>query len=305
MKRVSLYLILFVFATIADGQNRIIELWPNGVPNNLKTEIPEGNREKEGVLTHVFDVTIPTLTIYPANVEPGQKSPAVIICPGGGYVNLSILKEGYNVAEFFAANGITGIVLKYRLPRDEMQPNKTVAPIQDAQQAIRLVRSMANELNLLPDKIGIMGFSAGGHLAATASTRKNYWLVEGENLRPDFSLLIYPVASMKPGVTHMGSHDHLLGEKPSLSLENDYSTELQIDQNTPPTFIVHAFDDRSVPIDNSLRYMERLREFGIECEMHLYKKGGHGFGMLPGYTDTWPALMVKWINDLEPSSLKR
>ena len=115
----------------------------------------------------------------------------------------------------------------------------------------------------------------------------------------DFSILIYPVISMKPGVTHMGSHDRLLGEKPSRELEIEYSNELQIDKNTPPAFMVHAFDDHSVPIDNSLRYMQRLREFDIECEMHLYKKGGHGFGMLPGYTDTWPPLMVNWIKDLK------
>lgn len=297
-KIINLSLMLFA-VSIAFGQPLVIDLWPNGVPNNLKTDIPEGTRESDGIITHVFDVSKPTLTIYPAKVENGKAAPAVIICPGGGYTNLSILKEGYKVGEFLAQNGITGIVLKYRLPRDEMQIDKSIAPIQDAQQAIRLIRAKAKELNIIPDKIGIMGFSAGGHLAATASTRKNFWGVEGENLRPDFSILIYPVISMKPGVTHKGSHDRLLGEKPSRELEIDYSNELQIDENTPPAFMVHAFDDHSVPIDNSLRYMERLREFDIECEMHLYKKGGHGFGMLPGYTDTWPALMVNWIEDLK------
>ena len=299
MRSVSLVFLFLGLSILVEAQAKVINLWPNGVPDNLKTDIPEGTHKKDGVVTHVYDVTTPTLTIYPAKVDKGVKAPAVIICPGGGYVNLAILKEGYKVGEYLSKSGITGIVLKYRLPRDEMQANKTIAPIQDAQQAIRVVRAMADELNIIPDKIGIMGFSAGGHLASTASTRKNYWDIKGENLRPDFSILIYPVVSMKPDVTHKGSHDRLLGEHPSKELEVEYSNELQIDKNTPPVFMVHAFDDHSVSIDNSLRYMQRLREFGTECEMHLYKKGGHGFGMLPGYTDTWPALMINWIQSLK------
>jgi acetyl esterase/lipase len=272
-------------------------LWPDGVPNSLEHEIEEGVRTDNGVKTHVYDVSNPTLTIYKAKVEDGRKTPAVVICPGGGYVNLSIKKEGHDVAIFLAKNGITGVVLKYRLPNDEMQQNKTVAPLQDARKAISTIRTMAEELNILPNMIGVMGFSAGGHLAATASTHFESDIYQTGEIRPDFSALIYPVASMKPGITHMGSHDHLLGKHPGRDVEVYYSNELQIDENTPPTFIVHSFDDGSVPVANSLRYIERLSEFGIECEAHLYKSGGHGYGMLPGHTDTWPGLLVNWIND--------
>ncbi|MDA3880297.1 MAG: alpha/beta hydrolase [Prolixibacteraceae bacterium] len=288
---------LLAFSGKTNAQN-VIELWPDGVPNSIDTGLEEKTREKDGVITHVFDVSKPTLTVYKAQTNQNKKTPAVIICPGGGYVNLSILKEGYNVAEFLAANGITGIVLKYRLPNDDTQKNKTIAPLQDAREAMKKVRQMADEWNIDADKVGIMGFSAGGHLAATASTHFDTSDYSLDEIRPDFSVLIYPVASMKPGVTHMGSHDNLLGESPSKALEIEFSNELQIDENTPPTFMVHSFDDRSVPIQNSLRYIERLMEYDIECETHFYKTGGHGYGMLPGHTDTWPRLLVNWINTL-------
>jgi acetyl esterase/lipase len=295
------YFFLFIMIGVVlpmSAQPIKMDLWPEGVPNTLINEIEEGVRENNGVVTHVYDVSNPTLTIYKAEVEDGAKSPAVVICPGGGYVNLSIEKEGHDVAKFLAKNGITGVVLKYRLPNDEMQKNKTIAPLQDARKAISTIKNMAVELNIFPGMIGVMGFSAGGHLAATASTHfdtDNYSLKE---IRPDFSVLIYPVASMKPGVTHMGSHDRLLGEDPDEAIEIQYSNELQINKNTPPTFMVHSFDDGSVPIANSLRYVERLSELGIECETHFYKSGGHGYGMLPGHTDTWPGLLVKWIKTL-------
>jgi len=286
-----------VFLSVS-AQPMKINLWADKVPNSVDNSIEEGVRENNGMITHVYDVSDPTLTIYNAELGTGEKAPAVVICPGGGYVNLSIKKEGHDVAKFFAKNGITGIVLKYRLPNDKMQKNKTIAPLQDAQKAISTIKSMAKELNILPDMIGIMGFSAGGHLAATASTHFDSEIYEIDEIRPDFSVLIYPVASMKPGITHMGSHDRLLGENPNESLEVYYSNELQIDNNTPQTFMVHSFDDRAVPIKNSLRYVERLAELGIECENHFYKSGGHGYGMLPGYTDTWPGLLVKWIKTL-------
>lgn len=296
--RLIMMLYLVGVAMILNAQPHEMVLWPEGVPNSLEHDIEEGVRTDNGVITHVYNVSNPTLTIYKAKVEDDRRTPAVVICPGGGYVNLSIKKEGHDVAKFLAKNGITGVVLKYRLPSDEMQKNKTIAPLQDARKAISTIRKMADELNILPDMIGIMGFSAGGHLAATASTHFESDIYQADEIRPDFSVLIYPVASMKPGVTHMGSHNRLLGENPLDPVEVYYSNELQITTNTPQTFIVHSFDDGSVPVANSLRYIERLSELGIECEAHLYKTGGHGYGMLPGHTDSWPGLLVKWINTL-------
>ncbi len=293
-------LIVLIFALMslsAFSQGKEIKLWPKEVPHNLDVDKEEGIIEKNGIITHRFDVIEPTLTIYsPENFEE-MPSKCVIICPGGGYARLSISKEGHDVAKYLASNGITGIVLKYRLPKDELQSNKTVVPLEDAQQAIRKVRSMAKELNLIDNQVGIMGFSAGGSLAAIASTRR-FEATESGMLLPDFSVLIYPVASMKPGVTHRGSHDNLLGKDNLQEKEIEYSSELQINESTPPAFIVHSFDDGAVPIENSIRYMKRLQEFNIPCETHFYKKGGHGYGMLKGYTDTWPALMVRWIDDL-------
>ncbi len=296
------FIIVFFLVGIALAMNaQPVEmvLWPDGVPNSVEHEIEEAVRTNNDVVTHVSNVSNPTLTIYKAEVEDNRNTPAVVICPGGGYVNLSIKKEGHDVAKFLAKNGITGVVLKYRLPNDEMQKNKTIAPLQDARKAISTIRTMADELNIQPGMIGVMGFSAGGHLAATASTHFESDMYQIDEIRPDFSVLIYPVASMKPGVTHMGSHNHLLGKNPDKTIEIQYSNELQITTNTPQTFIVHSFDDGAVPVANSLRYIERLTELGIECEAHLYKSGGHGYGMLPGHTDSWPGLLVKWINTLK------
>jgi acetyl esterase/lipase len=299
MKRYSFTILAMALTVFLSAQNRVLNLWPDVVPNNLKTDIPEGSRQQDGIVSHVFDVTTPTLTVYPAKLSDSRKTPVVIICPGGGYANLSIKKEGHDVAAFLADNGITGIVLKYRLPKDQMQSNKSEVPLLDAQQAISLVRKMADELNILPDKIGIMGFSAGGHLAATVSTRKESRVGNASNVRPDFSILIYPVISMKPGTTHMGSHNNLLGEKANMELEVEYSNELHIDRNTPPTFMVHSFDDKAVPIENTFRYLQNLKDHGVECEAHLFKSGGHGYGMLPGHTDSWPGLMLAWLKTLK------
>lgn len=297
MKHTTLSFLLFIAINVF-SQGRELKLWPDKVPHNLDVQIEESTKTNEdGVVTHRFDVMEPTLTIYQPENWESTPSKCVIICPGGGYVYLSISKEGHDVAKYLADNGITGIVLKYRLPKDKLQSDKTVAPLEDAQQAIRKIRSMAKEFNLIEDQIGIMGFSAGGSLAAITSTRR-YEATENGLLLPDFSILIYPVASMKPEITHRGSHDNLLGKEDLKTKEVKYSGELQINEHTPPAFIVHSFDDHTVPIENSIRYMKRLKEFNTSCEVHFYKKGGHGFGMLKGYTDTWPSLMIRWIDDL-------
>lgn len=296
--KLSMVLFSLMISQVGYGQTEVIDLWPNGIQNQYEGLSGEKIEENQGTIIHVGEVTKPTLTIYPAQNSQGKKSKAVVICPGGGYAYLAIEKEGHVIARFLAKNGIAAVVLKYRLPNDSMQPNKKLAPVQDARQAIRMIRANAEKWNIDPNNIGIMGFSAGGHLAATASTRRPYFDVEGENLRPDFSLLIYPVISMKENLTHRGSRENLLGKTPSEELVNEFSNEMQVSTQTPPTFLVHALDDGAVPVENTLNYLARLRENKIPCEVHLYKSGGHGFGLNPGLTDSWGTLMLNWINSL-------
>jgi acetyl esterase/lipase len=238
----------------------------------------------------------------PAEIKPNQT--AIIIFPGGGYSHLSMDKEGTKVAEWLNTLGIAAFVLKYRLPSDLIMKNKTIGPLQDAQEAIRYVRENAAKWNINPNKIGVLGFSAGGHLAATLSTHyddKVYETKSKISARPDFSLLIYPVISMENEITHKGSQTSLLGKNPSKELIDSFSNEKKVTAQTPPTFIVHATDDTAVLPENSINYYLALKRNGITSELHLYEKGGHGFG--PGLKDTskfWTKDCEEWLksNDL-------
>jgi acetyl esterase/lipase len=292
-------MVFMLMQTPAICQTIEVALWPDGVPNQKTGLQGEKTVVENGITTHVSEVTGPTITLYKAKTDGKTLSKAVVICPGGGYSRLSIEKEGHAIARFLSENGITGIVLKYRLPDDAFQPEKTIAPIMDARQAMKIVRERASEWNIDSTAIGIMGFSAGGHLAATVSTRQSYSFAGGANPRPDFSILIYPVISMKDGLTHGGSRERLLGKNPCDALVLEYSNEMQVNGKTPPTFLVHSFDDKAVPVENTLKYMDKLRENHVECEVHLYKVGGHGYGMNKGHTDSWPSLMVNWIKSLK------
>lgn len=295
----TIVLVMLFSAQTAYCQPIEIPLWSDGIPNQLPGLEGEKTIVDNGVVTHVSEVTQPTLAVYLAQNTNGKQSKAVIICPGGGYSRLSIEKEGHAVARFLSENGITGVVLKYRLPDDRFQPEKTLAPILDARQAIRVVRSKSKEWNLDSMAIGIMGFSAGGHLAATASTRQPYSYSSGNHVRPDFSILIYPVISMRNNLTHSGSRERLLGKEPCEAVVSEYSNELQVTATAPPTFMVHSYDDKAVPIGNTLLYAQKLAENKVECELHLYKSGGHGYGMNPGHTASWPQLMLNWIKTLQ------
>jgi len=274
-----------------------LPLWPDGIPNAKVTDNREVLTEREDGDLHYSLVTQPGILVYkPVATEP---TAAVVICPGGGYGILSYSKEGTDVAEFLASKGIAGIVLKYRLPNRKFQVDPSIAPLQDAQRALKLSRENAAEWNIDPDRIGIMGFSAGGHLASTAAHQWKKPVIEDsspDQLRPDFSILIYPVITFtEPFSVHSGSRRNLLGKNPSPELCKKYSAEKQVDERTPPSFLVHSFDDGSVPIENSINYARALRESNIICEAHLYQIGGHGYGMRPGHTDSWPNDMVKWI----------
>nr|WP_315198447.1 prolyl oligopeptidase family serine peptidase [uncultured Flavobacterium sp.] len=274
-------------------------LW-NQIPGAIKNDAykEEPRLDAQGIRTGIRKVTEPTL--MPFLVEnTSEKNAAVIICPGGGYSVLSIDKEGINVAKWFNSIGVSAFVLKYRLPSDDIMTDKTVGPLQDAQEAIRTLRRNAVKWNLDVAKIGIMGFSAGGHLASTASTHyldKIYDSKEDISARPDFSMLIYPVISMENGITHNGSKESLLGKTASADLIAKYSNEKEVNENTPPTFLVHATDDHAVPVENSINYYLALKKNKVIAEMHLYQNGGHGFGLGTKGTNTdWPTACKKWL----------
>ena len=210
-------------------------------------------------------------------------------------------KEGYRVAEFLNHLGITALVLKYRLPNDAIMVNKNIGPLQDAQEAIRFVRRNAKVWNLDKNKIGVIGFSAGGHLAATLSTRFNefvYKVKDDVSAKINFSILIYPVISMENSITHQGSKNNLLGKSASKQKIETFSNEKQVSSITPKTFLVHATDDTSVPVENSLQYYLALKANKIPVEMHIYEKGGHGFGLgKSGTSLNWSSHLKNWLQE--------
>ena len=267
------------------------------IPNSKPTANNEAGETTDDIL-RIRDVSIPSITIYKA-LYPSEKRTAVIICPGGGYGILAAGHEGSDVAQVLNSWGITAFVLKYRLPDDSIMINKEIGPLQDAQRAIQLVRQNAKQWNVDPRKIGILGFSAGGHLAATASTHFNKAVIEnptGISLRPDFSILIYPVISFTDSLTHSGSRNNLIGKNPSADKINEYSNELQVNAKTPPAFLVHARDDNGVKYENSVQYYEALIKNNVAGELRLYEQGGHGFGMNNKTTsDKWMERLKSWL----------
>jgi len=240
------------------------------------------------------------LTIYLAPKEKASGA-AIIICPGGGYGRLSLKEEGHDVARWFSERGVAGIVLGYRMP-DPSKEGKPL-PLQDAQRAIRLVRSRAQEWGLRADRIGIMGFSAGGHLASTAGTHFDAGKPDATDpmdrlsCRPDFLALAYPVITFQDPYAHKGSRDAFLGKAPDPKLIELYSNDLQVTAQTPPTFLVHTRDD-GLKIENSTRFHEALRKAGVASELRLFDKGGHGYGLGAPGTEaaTWPERFMEWMS---------
>ena len=302
LKRICIvvFILIEIFCSSLFSQSKTLKIWDGKIPGAInnpsyraETTYVDGNKPR------ITKVTDPTLACYllPA-ANPGR--PAVVICPGGGYHLLAIDHEGYAVAEWLNTQGIAAFILTYRLPSDEIMVNKSVGPLQDAQEAIRIVRRHAKEWNIDPHKIGIMGFSAGGHLAATASTRYAdpvYQPADSTSARPDFSVLVYPVISMDSAFTHHGSRDNLLGPNPSAQMIRTFSADQCVTVDTPPAFMVHAVDDGVVPIQNSLQYMLALKNAGVPCELHMYESGGHGFGLGGGVgtKSSWPEAFKLWL----------
>src|SRR6218665_256407 len=294
------YSLLSFFFTIASlySQQKTFPLWPDKIPGELKNgDYQEKATYKYSVLLNTSQVTIPTLTIYqPINAN----GTSVIICPGGGYGHLAMEKEAKKVAEWLNSFGITAFVLKYRLPSDKIMIDKSIGPLQDVQEAIRTVRRKASDWKLDKNKIGILGFSAGGHLAATASThfKEKVYANDSMSARPDFSLLIYPVISMKNEITHKASQKNLLGNNPSEESTNRFSNELTVTSETPPAFIIHTTDDKTVVVENSINYYLALKKLFIPTELHLYEKGGHGFGLgVKNTSQFWTSDCIQWLKD--------
>lgn len=254
-----------------------LKLWPEGMPNDNGMTCQEEN----GVLY----VGEPTLTVYPATEGNGM---AIVACPGGGYGKLATDHEGKDMAAWFNNQGITYAVLKYRMPNGHKE-----VPLSDARQAMRILRHRAGEWQL--KRIGIMGFSAGGHLASTVATH-----FEDEESHPDFQILFYPVISMDPEYTHRGTHDNLLGKQPAKEEEDDFSNELHVDGNTPPAFILHSSDDRSVPVAHSLNYYMALLRHQVPATLHIYPIGGHGWGYRDSFTykREWTGELEKWLREI-------
>ncbi|MDN3202518.1 alpha/beta hydrolase [Algoriphagus sediminis] len=302
MRRIILLLFLNSFVLSAFGQDLKLPLW-EGMPPLQSNLNSEEERTQEGIL-RISKVQIPEIEVYfpTKQIQNGQ---AVLILPGGGYRILAYDWEGSDFAKWFNSEGITGIVLKYRLPDPKSQSSPEEVPLLDAQRAIRLVRHHAKEWGIDPDKIGVMGFSAGGHLASTLSTQYELELdlekddIDKLSARPDFSILVYPVISFRDASTHSGSKEALIGKNPSIELQDRFSAEINVTDKTPSTFLVHAQDDMAVPVRNSILYYQSLVENGVPATMHLYPSGGHGFafGIGKGTVENWRMELISWLKN--------
>lgn len=275
-------------ATAADS-HQVELLWPNGAPGARGTA--DGDK--------------PSLTIYLPEKEKATGA-AVVIFPGGGYGHLAMDHEGHQIAQWLNSIGVAGFIVKYR-HRNSGAGYGHPAPIQDAQRAIRMVRSRAKEWGVDPGRIGIIGFSAGGHLASSAGTHFNTRYsepvdeIDSSSCRPDFMILMYPVISFTEWYAHKGSMANLLGRNPDKDLMESFSNEKQVTSETPPTFLVHADDDKVVPAENSVAFYLALRKAGVPAEMHIYEKGGHGFGpgIGKGACSSWMARCADWMKGRE------
>jgi acetyl esterase/lipase len=278
--------ILFLLAaTVAFAQEPApVPLWPNGAPGALGDE----DRDK------------PTLTIF-LPLKSQATGVGLVLCPGGSYVALAANHEGRQVANWLNSLGIAAFVLKYRLGPRYHHP----VELSDAQRAIRMVRAHAVEYGVTADHVGIMGFSAGGHLASTAGTHFDSGdpndpdPIQRASSRPDFLVLGYPVISMKPPYVHAGSLKNLLGDSPDPKLVENLSNELQVTPQTPPAFLFHTTEDKAVPVENSVLFYLALRKAGVPAELHVFEKGPHGFGL--NYKDPvlamWPPLLANWFRE--------
>ena len=280
--RKVMFALTFLCATNTLMAQRKVEfnVWPDGAPNTNGLEANEDEKKKD----FPSKIVTPTLTVHVANKPNGK---AILCCPGGGYSIVAMNHEGNDMAAWLNAQGYTLAVLKYRMPNGHDE-----VPLSDALQAMRIMRQHSEEWKI--SKIGIMGASAGGHLASTVATHYT------EDSRPDFQVLFYPVISMQADITHRGSRENLLGKNPSEELVNKYSNELQVNAQTPPAFILHSSDDGGVPVENSIRYYQALVKNRVPVALHCYPVGGHGWGYRDSfpYKHEWKGELEKWLREL-------
>lgn len=283
----------------------VVPLWPGGPEESRGLHEAEEIKERGSPNDHdriVRNITVPDLEIFRS---PHPNGCGIVIIPGGGYYYETMDKEGRDVARWFNSIGVTAFVLKYRLPNTDTHRFGTEIPLRDAQRALRLVRSHAEEWRVQSDHIGVVGFSAGGHLASTLGTHFDEGnagaadTVDRASCRPDFLVLGYPVISMKAGLTHAGSRNELLGQNPSPELVSRFSNDLHVTTNTPPVFLFCASDDSTVKVENSLDFYNAARAAGVPAELHIFEKGGHGFGVRADNraARSWPPFCESWLRE--------
>ncbi|WP_066631511.1 alpha/beta hydrolase [Labilibacter marinus] len=295
-------ILLSLFITIScNFYAQVVPLWDKkDIPNYQKSKGKEEVPPRD--ILFIKNIQEPTVEVMLPSKQSANGM-AVLICPGGGYGGVAYDWEGTDVGKYLNSKGISAFVLKYRMPQAESVVISHKAPLQDAQRAIRYIRHNAKKFNLDKNKIGVMGFSAGGHLASSLGTHftEAYYEakddIDTEIIRPDFMMLFYPVISMKKGVTHNGSRNNLLGKNPSEDLVSEFSNELQVTEQTPPTFILHSGDDKAVPVENSIRMYQALLKNNVKATMHIYPTGGHGYGLGKSReaAPDWADLATEWF----------
>jgi acetyl esterase/lipase len=292
--------IILSMAVIVSEAQQTLPLYTGVIPNSKSAPNIE-SQDSNATVPILRDISVPTITYFPAKGKStGQ---CIVIFPGGGYWVNAIGHEGMDVAKRFSEWGITAFVVKYRIPDQRTMIDPSTGPLQDAQQAMLYVRANAAKYKIDSKKIGILGFSAGGHLASTLGTHYRNILVDNPgkiSARPDFMLLIYPVISSDTAISHRGSFEKLLGANASEEQKLLYSNEKQVTDDTPPTFLLHATDDDVVPVENVLVMFEALKKHKVPAELHIYPKGGHGFGMNnPTTKDGWMDRARNWLAQLK------
>lgn len=292
MRRIMTFAVLLCLLPFLVEAQEIINLYSGTIPNS---KVKATKETDSPILKGIYRKSaFPTLEVFLAD-KAKSTGAAVVICPGGGYSIIVYDGEGVSTAKELAKNGVTAFVLKYRLPNDSTMEDKTIGPLQDAQQAIKVVRERAKDWNIDVNKIGIMGFSAGGHLASTEATHFKNALIENRNntsLRPDFQILVYPVISMSDSLTHRDSRTKLLSNDPPAKSIDYFSNELRVTEDTPPAYITYATDDKLVDVDNGIAYYQALRHHNVDVEMHIYSKGGHGFIFRE---KSWTEPLFQWM----------